>query len=245
MVSPFEIRHLYGDVVETATIVRCLLEPVAAQLSGDPSTVHRRCVFGRCLDRLPDAVRDDLAPFGSVEAVALGPLFEGVVVFRDEASVAVALRRRGETRAGWFTAVPALDAALPIRYFPQTTACRIHAALYPPSPADAARTQVPPRPLKPLFTLWNSPHEHDGPDPFGPKKRDAGTTRFVPSRNATVFGPLRGVDGHLWMDGHNLIYCDNDVVREDPSWIRVAPLEPTETYGGPPPKFVPLFSVGI
>ncbi|TVU23134.1 hypothetical protein EJB05_11076, partial [Eragrostis curvula] len=240
MVNPFEIRRLYGDVVETATIVRCLLEPVATQLSGDPSTVHRRCVFGRCFDRLPDAVRDDLAPFGSVEAVALGPL-AGVVVFREEASVEVALRRRGETRAGWITAVPALDAALPIRYFPQTTACSIKAELYPPSPADAARTQVPPRPLRPLFTLLNSPHEA-WPDSEGEKP--AGTTWFVPSRNATVHGPVRGVDGHLWMDGHNLIYDDNDIVREDPSWIRVAPLDPPGTYGGRP-KYVPLFSVGI
>uniref|UniRef100_K4A1Z0 Uncharacterized protein n=1 Tax=Setaria italica TaxID=4555 RepID=K4A1Z0_SETIT len=96
------LRQLYGDVVETATIARSLLAPVASQLSGDPSGLHSRCVLGYCLGffREPGDVHADAA-------VAVCDLMQkAVVVFRDEASVAVALRRQAETSAGLFRPRP-------------------------------------------------------------------------------------------------------------------------------------------
>jgi len=135
MVTLGNLRLLYGDVVETATIVRSLLAPVASQLSGQ-SDLHRRCVLGYALGcfRKPgelhsdpatfgafeaDNVLADLAPFGAIEAVAVcAPLFYAVVVFKDESSVAVALRRQAETSTGLYSAVPPLDKALPLRCMP-------------------------------------------------------------------------------------------------------------------------------
>lgn len=114
--TPLDVWKQYGAVVETATLASILLNPVVKKLSGDRSEIHRRCVFGRYLDFCsnPDGVRDDLAPFGAVEAVSVFALVHmAVVVFWDEASVAVALRRQAETASpGCFAAVPPLDKAL-------------------------------------------------------------------------------------------------------------------------------------
>ncbi|KAF8668824.1 hypothetical protein HU200_052024 [Digitaria exilis] len=121
MVTLANLRQLYGDVVETATIVRSLLAPVASQLSGDPSDLHRRCVFGYCLGFFPepDDVHADVAPFGAVEAVAVCALMHNAaIVFRDESSVAVALRRQAETSEGLFSPVLPLHNALPLRCMP-------------------------------------------------------------------------------------------------------------------------------
>lgn len=106
MVTLGNLRLLYGDVVETATIVRSLLAPVATQLSGHPSDLHRRCVLGyglACFRKPGEAAHDpslaklgafdaddvhaDLAPFGAIEAVAVcAPMFYAApaVVFKDE-----------------------------------------------------------------------------------------------------------------------------------------------------------------
>ncbi|GJN33181.1 hypothetical protein PR202_gb21749 [Eleusine coracana subsp. coracana] len=116
-----ELRQKYGDVVDMATMARLLLDPVARKLSGDPSELHRRCVLGRYLEFFshPEGVRDDLAPFGHIEAVAVFDLVNmAVVVFWDESSAAAALQRQAKTPSpGWFAAIPPLDAALPLPGF--------------------------------------------------------------------------------------------------------------------------------
>lgn len=122
MVSLSNLRELYGEVVETATIARDLLAPVArSRLSGDPRNLHRRCVLGWYMDWpcKPGRVHADLARFGAIEAVAACRVaFMAVIVFWDEASAAAALGRQAEARHGWYTAVPPLDKALPVCFFP-------------------------------------------------------------------------------------------------------------------------------
>ncbi|CAN6219604.1 unnamed protein product [Urochloa humidicola] len=230
MVTLANFRQLYGDVVETATIVRSLLAPVASQLSGDPSVLHRRCVLGYCIGffREPDDVHVDVAPFGAVEAVAVCDLMlKAVVVFRDEASVAVALRRQAETSAGLFSAVPPLDRALPLRCAPPDL---IKVLVNPPPPPPPAT----PRPLRPLFSFRHFPGE-----PYLlPLRGEPGTTRFMPSWGSLTYGPVVGVDGHLWMYGH-LVYYYVKGVRVDHAWIRVVRIDRPEIYAGGPPTFVP------
>nr|CAB3458685.1 unnamed protein product [Digitaria exilis] len=235
MVTLVNLRQLYGDVVETATIVRSLLAPVASQLSSDPSDLHRRCVFGYCLGFFsePDDVHADVAPFGAVEAVAVCALMHNAaIVFRDESSVAVALRRQAETSVGLFSPVPPLhNNALPLRCMPPDL---IKVALNPAAPPSA--TLRAPRPLRPSFAFRNYPGEPYVNAPSGAP----GTSLFVASRRSRVYGPVVGADGHLWMDGDLFYnYDDDKSVRVGPAWKRVVRMDRPGTYAGGLPTFVP------
>jgi hypothetical protein len=69
-----------------------LLAPVASQLSGDPSSIDRRCMFGWSDFFIrPDGMRDDLAPVAVSEKLNVVV----VIVLLAEMSVAVLLGRQG------------------------------------------------------------------------------------------------------------------------------------------------------
>lgn len=126
MVTLANLRSMCGHIVERATLARDLLAPAASRLSGDDPAgggggLHSRCVLAQRLGwsffPQTDDVRADLEPFGAIEAIALcETAAAAVVVFRDEASVAVTLRRQEETSAGLYSAVPPPYLALPLRF---------------------------------------------------------------------------------------------------------------------------------
>uniref|UniRef100_A0A0A8ZEJ9 Uncharacterized protein n=1 Tax=Arundo donax TaxID=35708 RepID=A0A0A8ZEJ9_ARUDO len=251
MVTLANLRRLYGDVVHRASLSRDLLVPLAGQLSGDPASLHRRCVLGQYLGffRRPDDVRADLAPFGAIEAVAVCELLDNaVIVFREPASVAVALRRQEETPEGIYNAVPPLDFALPLRFIQPK---RIEVAVYPPpvstpegtdaTSGDEASTQGTAEPRtgatsteatvvelvesRPVIVFLNSPDQ----GPMTPLRPPPGTTRFAPSLRSRFHGPTMGADGHLWMDGLIFTYYEKGM-RFDRASIRVVQVAPPDYY---------------
>ncbi|KAL6841725.1 hypothetical protein ACP4OV_028237 [Aristida adscensionis] len=249
MVTLANLRRLYGDVVERATLARDLLAPAAGRLpAGDPAGLRRRCVLGQRLGMLrrPDDVRADLAPFGDVEAVAVCDVARNaVIVFRAEASVAVALRRQEETRIGLFSAVPPPGLALPRRFIKSDL---VEVSFYPPTPStpgatsptsgeDTMQQTAEPRTetdreamaelwmveSRPSFLFLNSPDEA----PMAPIV--SGTTQFSPSRRSLLHGPMLGADGHLWMDGVNFTYHER-AMQIDDACIRYALEEDALNY---------------
>jgi hypothetical protein len=118
MVTLANLNPLHGDVVERATLSRDLLAPLAAQLSGGPAVLARRCVLARCIGffRRPDDMRAGLAAFGDIEAVAVCRILHvAVVVFRTDAGATDVLRNQAlaETRIGLCSSVPPLYLSFP------------------------------------------------------------------------------------------------------------------------------------
>ncbi|KAF0933521.1 hypothetical protein E2562_018603 [Oryza meyeriana var. granulata] len=141
MVSLGNLRAMCGEFVERATLARDLLAPIASQLSGYP---YSRCVMTQdlsCILPKLDDLRADMAAFGAIEAIALCVnLGDGVVVFRDEASVAIAVHGQGETSDGTYYAVPPPYLALPICFIEPRI---IEVALYPSTPSSTAGVTGP------------------------------------------------------------------------------------------------------
>ncbi|CAN6226199.1 unnamed protein product [Urochloa humidicola] len=201
------------DVVERATLSRDLLAPMAAELSGGQDFgLGCRCVLVRNLGffRRPCHVRAAMAVFGDVEAVAVcRDMHNAVVVFRDEASVAVALRSQYSTptRAGQFglySTVPPLYLGFPSCFIQPGL---VEFSVYPPSAPTSREGSTSTTAAEPRERSWSWTWA------LGPP----GTAEFVPFLSSKLQGPRLGEDGHLWVDGFKFTYYENGMQIDNAS----------------------------